>query len=111
MSWKWMNTPGDLRQHYIAMMDWTNNSDELIIQHLNRLQNTNQVMFADAKTGNVRTVLTEKDEAWVDVNMPRMMWLEKGKSFLWESERDGWQQAWQGKFRRRSATPCGDCRG
>ncbi len=92
---KWMNTPGDLRQHYIAMMDWTNNSDELIIQHLNRLQNANQVMFADAKTGNVRTVLTEKDEAWVDVNMPRMTWLEGGKSFLWESERDGWQHIYK----------------
>ena len=92
---KWMNTPGDLRQNYIAMMDWANNSDEIIVQHLNRLQNTNQVMFADAKTGNVRTVLTEKDEAWVDVTMPRMRWLEAGKSFLWMSERDGWQHVYK----------------
>lgn len=91
----WMKTPGDLRQHYIAMMDWANNSDELILQHLNRLQNTNQVMFADAKTGNVRTVLTEKDEAWVDVDMPKMTWLNDGKSFLWTSERDGWRHVYQ----------------
>ncbi len=91
----WMNTPGDLRQNYIAMMDWANNSDELVLQHLNRLQNTNQVMFASAKTGNVRTVLTEKDEAWVDVDIPKMTWLDDGKSFLWSSERDGWRHVYK----------------
>jgi dipeptidyl-peptidase-4 len=92
---KWMNTPGDLRQNYIAMMDWTDNSNELIMQHLNRLQNTNQLMLADAKTGSVKTILTEKDEAWVDVEMPRMTWLDSGKSFLWMSERDGWQHVYK----------------
>ena len=91
----WMKTPGDLRQNYIAMMDWADNSDELILQHLNRLQNTNQVMFADAKTGNVRTILTEKDAAWVDVDMPTMTWLDNGKSFLWTSERDGWRHVYK----------------
>lgn len=91
---KWINTPGDLRQHYIAMMDWTNNSDELILQHLNRLQNTNQLMIADARTGAVKTILTEKDEAWVDVEMPTMRWLEGGKRFLWLSERGGWNQVY-----------------
>ncbi len=91
----WMKTPGDLRNNYIAMMDWANNSGELILQHLNRLQNTNQVMFADSKTGNVRTVLTEKDAAWVDVDMPKMTWLDDGKSFLWTSERDGWRHVYK----------------
>jgi dipeptidyl-peptidase-4 len=88
---KWMNTPGDLRQNYIAMMDWTDNSNELIMQHFNRLQNTDQLMIADAKTGAVKTILTEKDETWVEVFMPKMRWLEAGKSFLWMSEKDGWQ--------------------
>lgn len=92
---KWINTPGDLRQHYIAMMDWTDNSNELILQHLNRLQNTNQLMIADAKTGNVRTILTDKDEAWVDVQMPRMRWLEGGKSFLWMSEGNSWNHVYK----------------
>jgi dipeptidyl-peptidase-4 len=91
---KWMNTPGDLRQHYIAMMDWTDNSNEIILQHLNRLQNTLQLMIADAATGAVRTIVTEKDDAWVDVQMPKMRWLENGKRFLWISERDGWQHVY-----------------
>lgn len=92
---KWMNTPGDLRQNYVAMMDWTDNSNELIMQHLNRLQNTNQLMVANANTGNVRTILTEKDEAWVDVELQRMLWLDGGKSFLWVSERDGWNHVYK----------------
>ena len=91
---KWMNTPGDLRNNYIAMMDWTDNSNEIVLQHLNRLQNTDQLMIADAATGNVRTILTEKDDAWVDIHMPKMRWLGGGKSFLWISERDGWQHVY-----------------
>lgn len=91
---KWMNTPGDARQHYIAMMDWTDNSNEIILQHFNRLQNTLQLMIADAGTGAVRTILTEKDDAWVDLTMTRMRWLENGKRFLWTSERDGWEHVY-----------------
>jgi dipeptidyl-peptidase-4 len=91
---RWMNTPGDLRQNYIAMMDWTDNSNEIILQHLNRLQNTDQLMIADARTGAVRTILTEKDAAWVEVLVPKMRWLGNGKSFLWMSERDGWQHVY-----------------
>ncbi|HYP50957.1 MAG TPA: S9 family peptidase, partial [Pyrinomonadaceae bacterium] len=91
---RWMNTPGDLRQNYVAMMDWTDNSDEIILQHLNRLQNTLQLMLADAKTGNVRTIVTEKDDAWVEVFMQQMRWLSGNKNFLWMSERDGWQHVY-----------------
>ncbi|MGI8787182.1 MAG: S9 family peptidase [Pyrinomonadaceae bacterium] len=87
----WIKTPGDARNNYIAMMDWANNSDEIVLQYLNRLQNNDQVMLADAKTGNVRAILTEKDDAWVDVTMPEMNWLDNGKRFLWTSERDGWR--------------------
>jgi dipeptidyl-peptidase-4 len=89
-----MSTPGDLRQHYIVMMDWTDNSNEIVLQHMNRLQNTNQVMIADAKSGTVKTILTEKDEAWIELMMPRMRWIESGKRFLWISERDGWQHVY-----------------
>ncbi|CAN5670844.1 S9 family peptidase [soil metagenome] len=91
----WMKTPGDLRQNYIVMVDFTDNSNEVIIQHMNRLQNTNQVMLADAKTGAVKTILTEKDDAWVDLLMPAMKWLDGGKSFLWMSERDGWRHVYK----------------
>jgi dipeptidyl-peptidase-4 len=88
---KWMNTPGDLRQNYIVSMDWAANSDELVMQHLNRLQNDYKLLLADARTGAVKTILTEKDEAWVDVRANKFRWLDGGKRFLWMSEKDGWQ--------------------
>jgi dipeptidyl-peptidase-4 len=88
---RWMKTAGDPRQNYIAMMEWAGNSNELIMQHLNRLQNTLQIMIADASTGDVRTVLTETDDAWVDVDLPTMNWIDGGKRFLWLSDRSGWE--------------------
>lgn len=91
---KWVNTPGDLRQNYIVMLEWLENSNELILQYMNRLQNTNQVMIADAKSSAVRTILTEKDEAWIELTSPRLRWIDNGKRFLWMSERSGWQQVY-----------------
>ncbi len=93
----WINTPGDLRQNYVVMVEWMNNSNEVILQHMNRLQNTNRIMVADAKTGAARTIVTEKDEAWLELTMPRMRWLDNGKRFLWLSERDGWQHVYSVK--------------
>ena len=36
------------------------------VQRLNRLQNTLQLFLADATTGQLRTILTERDSAWVE---------------------------------------------
>ena len=91
---RWMKTPGDPRNTYIVSVDWTSDSKAVVLQHLNRLQNTLQLLAADATTGTTRTILTEKDEAWLDVNMPSMRWLNSGKSLLWTSERDGWKHVY-----------------
>ena len=91
---QWMSVPGDSRDNYIAAMDWAANSDELVIQHLNRLQNTIEVMLADARTGVVRTILTEKEKTWVDLRSEDFVWLDEGRSFTWTSERDGWRHVY-----------------
>ncbi len=90
-STKWFDFPGESRQHYIARMNWAAGSDEIIIQRLNRLQNTNQVILCSSVTGKTRTVLTEKDEAWLDV-VDDLKWFKKGQYFTWVSERDGWRR-------------------
>src|SRR5438132_3525012 len=84
-------------------MEWAGNSNEVVIQQLNRLQNTDTVMLGDARTGKVRTILTEKDDTWVDVGFGELdwdkqgitkgdvEWIDGGKRFLWASERDGWR--------------------
>ena len=88
---RWLAVPGDPRNNYIAEMDWAGNSTEIMLQHLNRRQNEVQVMLADARTGQVRTILTETDDAWVDLRVSDLRWLDGGKNFTWISERDGWR--------------------
>lgn len=100
---RWFEIAGDPRNNYLPRMEWAASSDEVIIQQLNRNQNTNIVMLGEARTGKVRTILTEKDEAWVDVawgsidwdkrGLARgdVEWINGGKRFLWTSERDGWR--------------------
>ncbi|MGH7358483.1 MAG: DPP IV N-terminal domain-containing protein, partial [Candidatus Rokuibacteriota bacterium] len=91
----WMNVPGDPRNNYIARMEWAASPDELVIQHLNRLQNTLEIMLADASTGAVRTIHTENDpDAWVDMRVELFEWIDSGQRFLWISESDGWRHAY-----------------
>jgi dipeptidyl-peptidase-4 len=91
---RWLDVPGDPRNNYIARMEWAENSNELIIEHLNRLQNRNDVLFADASNGAVRSVFRDEDKAWVNV-MNEITWLGGGAEFLWLSERDGWRHAYR----------------
>jgi dipeptidyl-peptidase-4 len=86
----WLQLPGDASDDYLPWMEWAPNSSELILQRMNRLQNTNRVLIADANTGSVREIFTERDSAWLDV-VDDVRWLERGARFLWSSERDGWR--------------------
>src|SRR6185436_8523559 len=100
---RWFEIEGDPRNNYLPRMEWAASSNEVVIQQLNRLQNVNVVMLGDIRTGKVRTVLTEKDDTWVDVAWGELdwdkrglargdvEWIDGGKRFLWTSERDGWR--------------------
>ncbi len=89
----WLKIEGDPREHYIPRMEWAASSDEVVFQHMNRLQNTNRVMLGAVSTGEVRTVLTETDAAWLDA-VDDLRWLSDGESFTWISERDGWRHVY-----------------
>jgi dipeptidyl-peptidase-4 len=92
---RWLKVPGDPRNNYIARMEWAPplggaaGSRELVIQHLNRLQNTLQVLLADAQTGEVRTVFTDRDSAWVE-QFDELTFVNGGQDIVWLSERNGW---------------------
>jgi dipeptidyl-peptidase 4 len=102
-STRWFDISGDPRNNYLPRMEWAASSNEVVIQQLNRLQNTNVLMLGDVRSGKVSPLLVEKDEAWVDVawgdidwdktGLARgdVEWIDGGKRFLWASERDGWR--------------------
>ncbi|MFL9483935.1 S9 family peptidase [Chitinophagaceae bacterium LWZ2-11] len=93
-----MNVPGDQQQHYIPRMEWAGNSNELIIQQLNRKQNESKVIYCNTATGSTNTIYSESDKAWIDIkerwnggDPTGWEWMPDGKSFLWVSEKDGWR--------------------
>jgi dipeptidyl-peptidase-4 len=95
---RWMNIPGDQRQHYLPRMEWAG-SQELIVQQLNRKQNQSILFMANAVNGSSYSIYKETDDAWIDI-LPSVDddyqyggwdWLNKGQSFLWMSEKDGWR--------------------
>ena len=90
----WMKVPGEVRNHYIARMDWAKNSDELMLQQLNRLQNTKRVMLANARNGGVKTIFTDRNDAWVEMRFGFTKWIDEGKRFTFVSERDGWRHVY-----------------
>lgn len=93
----WMQLPGDPQQHYIPRMEWLPGKKELIIQQLNRKQNTSRLMRCEPN-GKVQTIYTEQDEAWIDVksrwdndDITGWDWIQDGRAFIWVSEKDGWR--------------------
>jgi dipeptidyl-peptidase-4 len=99
---QWMNIPGDPQQNYIPRMEWAGNSDEVMIQQLDRKQQVSKIIYANAKTGEARTIFEETDEAWVDVrttwhddNPAGWEWINDGREFLWVSEKDGWNHLYR----------------
>ena len=88
----WMDVPGDPRNTYIARMEWADDG-HLVIQHLNRLQNRNDALLADATTGDVRQFHREENDSWVEV-VDRMQWLGSGDELVWLSESEGYRHAY-----------------
>jgi len=86
---RWFDIPGDPRDHYIPRMEFIPGSNDLMIQQMNRLQNSNIVWSGNAETMKLTTLFTETDNAWVDL-YDNTKWLNESKFFTWTSERDGW---------------------
>ncbi len=90
---KYVEFPGDPREHYPAKLDWIPGSKEFLMQRLNRLQNTNTVYAVDSTTGEFRIVFEDKDKAWVEV-CEQIQFTPSAKQFTFVSERDGWKHVY-----------------
>lgn len=91
---KWFDVPGDPRNNYLARMDFIPNSHEVMLQQLNRKQNTNTVWIGNTRTMALSNIFIDKDEAFLDLH-DNIMWLENEKFFTWTSEKDGWMQLYK----------------
>ena len=76
--------------NYIVRPQWLPGSNEILLQRLNRRQNVLELLAADVRSGQVRTVLTEEDPAFINLQDDFTL-LEDGRRFLWSSERTGYR--------------------
>jgi Dipeptidyl aminopeptidases/acylaminoacyl-peptidases len=90
----WFPVPGDPRENYIARMEFVPGTDEVMIQQLNRLQNTNTVYYGNVNTLALRPFYEDHDEAFLNVH-DNIVWLEGNKYFTWTSEKDGWRHLYR----------------
>ncbi len=101
----WLKIPGEAQQNYLPRMEWTA-TNELLVQQLNRKQNETRIYHCNTSTGEARVIYSEKDEAWIEVYSPwenvyaldfrhYFKWINKGKEFLWFSEKDGWRHLYR----------------
>ena len=89
----WMKVPGDLRNHYLASLEWVADSKHLLIEQLNRLQNTRTLWRVDAFSGGAQSIFVDQDDAWVDMRA-KFAWYQSDSQRLILSETDGWRHAY-----------------
>ncbi len=101
---KWMDISTDaVWQSYLPRMEWADNNEELIVQHLNRKQNQSDLLLCNIADRSSKIIYSEKDSAWIDIlpewdddyKMGGWDWLDNGKEFLWASEKDGWRHLYR----------------
>ncbi|NNE15669.1 MAG: S9 family peptidase [Saprospiraceae bacterium] len=101
----WIDIPGDPSQHYLVRMEYIPNTNDLLIQQLNRKQNNSKLYKVDLEKDRIEVIYEESDDAWVDVfqvGNPYAIdytndfcFLNGNKSILWTSEKDGWRHLYK----------------
>lgn len=93
----WIDIPGDARGNYLPRMEFVPGTGTLMIQQMNRAQNTNtlwRVKVSEGRPSAPERLCVDVDEAWVETN-DDIHWLQGGKYFTFTSERDGWRHLYR----------------
>ena len=90
----WFKIPGDPINNYLARMDFIPNSNEVMVQQLNRKQNTNKIWIGNVETMLLKNIYTETDPDFLDIH-DDIRWLDGEKYFTWTSEKDGWKHLYK----------------
>ncbi len=92
---QWFELSDDPRNNYIPRMKWSQDSREIIMMHMNRLQNRLELIAGDAENGSTTTILMEQDSAWVDVRVDKHHWLGEENDFTWVTQKNGWRHVYR----------------
>ena len=80
------------KYEYLGKVTWGEHGP-LTLTVLSRDQTNLALLKADAETGKTSVLLTEHDDAWVNLPQDVPVWLDEkdGGGFLWASEQSGWR--------------------
>ncbi len=82
---------------YIPRIQWTQDDNLLSVMRMNRHQNKLEFLLANtlAKSADipVSIIYEESSETYIDIN-DNLTFLDDGKHFVWNSERDGWNHVY-----------------
>jgi dipeptidyl-peptidase-4 len=93
---RWMQLPGDEREHYVSNLQWTA-PDRLLIQQLDRPQQTQVYWDTDATSGQARELWRDTDRAFIAMSIGGAAAPQRlaNGDFLTVSERDGWSHLYR----------------
>ncbi|MDQ1153270.1 S9 family peptidase [Brevundimonas sp. SORGH_AS_0993] len=74
---------------YLARVNWSGDGKTLYVQRQSRDQKTLDLLSVDPTTGASRVILSQKAQAWVDLNDDFRV-LKDGR-FIWSNEDSGWR--------------------
>lgn len=92
---RWL--PWNPAYEYLVRVTWSKNAP-LTALVIDRDQEQLELVAYDPASGNATTLLTERDDAWLNVDTGAPRWLPDGSGFLWMTEAPG---AWTLELRGR----------
>ncbi|MBS1771894.1 MAG: DPP IV N-terminal domain-containing protein [Bacteroidetes bacterium] len=94
---------GQGKDQYIPRIKWSNDPSKLCIYKLNRLQNKLTLLLADATTGKHEVIYKETNPYYIQVS-DALTFLKDGSSFIFESEKDGYEHLYHYNWEREKMT-------
>ncbi len=95
---------GETKDKYLVILGWLPDGSEVLVAHFTRVLDRVDIRAVSARTGKVRTLMTETSKTFV--RNTHQIWtnnnglldmslgfnlLPRGDGFIWASERDGWK--------------------
>jgi len=77
------------QEFYFPRIKWTNKSNQLFVQRLNRNQNHLELLSVNPDSGEANLIFEEKETTYIDVH-DNLIFYDDDSYFLWTSEKDGY---------------------
>jgi len=74
---------------YVPRIKWTQSSNTLSVQYMDRHQDTLALVLADANTGKTTPIFTQGEKGYIDIN-DVLTFINNNSEFIWMSDIDGY---------------------